>query len=125
MVHALVVIMFGLGSWAAVRAAESPAVVAELADPMRPAVSAAAAPVAAATGAAAPTYALSAIKIGGRHARAIINGEMVGEGGHVGSATVRKISSRQVDIATATSTTVLRLNQYEIKRDVGNLDRAR
>ena len=125
MVHAIVVIVFGLWPWATLRAAESPAVAAELADPMRPAVSVTATPGAAATGAEAPTYALSAIKIGGRQARAIINGEMVGEGGHVGSATVRKISSRQVDIATATSTTVLRLNQYEIKRDVENRDHAR
>ena len=97
----------------------------DLPDPLRPALLDNADPATGVESAASLSYELSAIKIDGGRARAIINGQMVAEGARLGAATVRKIRSRQVDLATANGTTVLRLNQYEIKHDVATVHATR
>ena len=96
---------------------EAPSQPEALVDPMRPL----AVPGAGATADSAPqdeqNYALSAIKLDGRRSHAIINEQLVYEGGRIGQAVVRKIRSQQVDISTSKGPLVLRLNSYEIKHD--------
>lgn len=88
-----------------------------LVDPMRPllVLGAEAAPESAAP--SEQSYVLSAVKLDGRRSHAIINDELVYEGGRIGQALVRKIRSQQVDISTSKGPLVLRLNSYEIKHD--------